>query len=95
MHFESFRRGFIGGSSLSLFIIKEFGLERQAVPTLAWLRRYVDIEEEFIAQIPPYFEWLVFPITDYHLAAKTFLQILDALSELQRPRTCEFYWQKE
>jgi len=89
------RRGFIGGSALSLFIIKEFGLERQAVPTLNALRVYLDIEEKMIAQIPPLFVWLLTPITDYHLAAKTYLEIIDGLSEKQRPRTCEFYWKKE
>jgi len=94
MYFESMRRGFLGGSALSLFIIKEFGLERQAVPTLNFMRSYLAVEEAMIAQIPPVFEWLVTPITDYHLAAKTYLEILDILAESQRPRSCEYYWEK-
>lgn len=95
MTFESMRRGFIGGSALSLFIIKEFGLERQAVPTLNALRTYVDIEEKLLTQIPPFFSFLITPVNDYHLAAKTFLVILDELAELQQPRGCEYYWKKE
>ena len=95
MYFESMRRGFLGGSALSLFIIKEFGLERQAVPTLNYMRSYLEVEETMIAQIPPAFSWLLTPITDYHLSAKTYLLILDILSEKQRPRSCEYYWKKE
>jgi len=94
MTFESMRRGFIGGSALSLFIIKEFGLDRQAVPTLNAMRSYLEIEENLISQIPPFFEFLVTPVTDYHQAAKTYLEILDILAEAQRPRACEYYWKK-
>jgi len=79
---------------LSLFIIKEFGLERQAVPTLNWLRRYLDIEEGLLSQIPDFLDFLTMPFTDYHDAAKLYLQILDILSEAQRPRTCQFYWEE-
>jgi len=95
MTFESMRRGFIGGSALSLFIIKEFGLDRQAVPTLNAMRGYLDIEETLLSQIPPVFKFLVSPLNDYHLAAKTYLKIIDILAESQRPRSCQFYWEKE
>jgi hypothetical protein len=91
---ESTRRGFIGGSSLALFVIKEFGLDRQAVPTLNLLRGYLELEEKLLADLPPYLEFLLAPFTDYHEAAKTFLRIIDILSEAQRPRTCEYYWKK-
>ncbi len=92
---ESMRRGFIGGSALSLFIIKEFGLDKQAVPTLDYLRGYLEWEETLLSQIPFFLDFLVTPFTDYHEAAKTYLLILDILSEQQRPRTCEYYWNKE
>ena len=88
------RRGFVSGSALSLFIIKEFGLERQAVPTLNFLRGYLEVEQLLIDSIPPYLSFLATPFTDFHESAKTYLEILDILSESQRPRTCEFYWQK-
>jgi len=94
MTLESLRRGFVGGSMLSLFVIKEFGLERQAVPTLNWLRGYLDIEEALLSQIPDFLDFLTMPFTDYHDAAKLYLQILDILSEAQRPRTCQFYWEE-
>ena len=92
---ESLRRGFIGGSALSLFIIKEFGLEKGAVPTLNFMRSYLAHEELLLAQIPDFLDFLVMPFSDYHLAAKTYLDILDALSEKQRPRGCDYYWKKE
>ena len=89
---ESLRRGFIGGSMLSLFIIKEFGLDKAAVPTMAWMRRYLDIEEGLLGWIPPPLDVLVTPFTDYHESAKLYLEILDILAEEQRPRTCQYYW---
>jgi len=91
---ESMRRGFIGGSALSLFIIKEFGLDKQAVPTLNALRGYLEIEEGLLAQIPDFLEFLAMPFQDYHDAAKCFLEIVDGLAEKQRPPTCEYYWKK-
>ena len=79
---------------LSLFIIKEFGLDKQAGPTLNWLRRYLEIEETMLSQIPKPLEFLVTPLTDYHEAAKLYLEIIDILAEAQRPPTCQFYWEK-
>jgi len=80
---------------LSLFVIKEFGLEQQAVPTLNAMRGYLEVEERLLSQIPDFLDFLVAPFTDYHEAAKTYLLILDILSESQRPRTCQFYWEEE
>jgi len=77
---------------MSLFIIKEFGLEKQAVPTMAWMRRYLDIEEGLLGWIPAPLEALVMPFTDYHESAKLYLVILDILAEEQRPRSCQYYW---
>ncbi|MBA7604694.1 hypothetical protein ES703_11820 [subsurface metagenome] len=79
---------------LSLFIIKEFGLEGQAVPTLNAMRGYLNVEERLLSQIPEFLEFLVAPFTDYHESAKTYLLILDILSEMQQPRTCQFYWEE-
>jgi len=92
---ESVRRGYIGGSALSLFIIKEFGLDRQAVPTLNAMRSYLELEETLLAQIPGFLDFLVTPFTDYHEAATLYLQIIDILAELQRPLTCEYYWKED
>jgi len=80
---------------LSLFVIKEFGLDKQAVPTLDWLRRYIEIEEGLLSQIPEFLEFLVTPFTDYHESAKVYLKILEILAEAQRPPGCEYYWKKE
>lgn len=80
---------------MSLFIIKEFGLEKQAVPTLNAMRGYLELEGKLLDQIPPFLEFLVTPFTDYHLAAETYLEILDGLAEKQRPPGCQFYWDKE
>lgn len=94
MSLESMRRGFVGGSALSLFVIKEFGLEKQAVPTLNALRGYLEIEEKLLSAIPPFLSFLLTPFTDYHESAKAYLAILDILAESQRPSTCDYYWEK-
>lgn len=94
MHLEAMRRGFIGGSSLALFIIKDFGLEKGAVPTLNAMNTYLEHEEKLLSQIPLPLKFLVTPFTDHHDAAMTFFLILDILTEMQRPRTCQYYWEK-
>ena len=91
---ESMRRGFVGGSALALFVIKEFGLDKQAAPTLNAMRGYLEIEEALLSQIPDFLEFLVMPFTDYHEASKLYLEIVDILAESQRPPTCEYYWKK-
>ena len=92
MSLEGMRRGFIGGSALSLFIIKEFGLEREAVPVINAMRGYLEVEAALLESIPPFLAFLVIPFTDYHEAAKNYLVTLEILAELQQPPTCEFYW---
>jgi len=94
MSLESMRRGFIGGTCLSLFIIKEFGLEGQGKPTLEFLRKYLDIEEDMLTMIPPGLEWVFTIFSDYHDSAKTYLAILDDMVELQSPSQCNFYWKE-
>lgn len=95
MTLESMRRGFVGGSALALFIIKEFGLEGGAVPTLNRLRTYLAIEEALLEQIPPYLQFLILPFTDYHNASMCYMGILEELAKKQRPPTCQFYWEKQ
>lgn len=95
MSLESMRRGFIGGSALSLFIIKEFGLERGAKPTLDFMKGYLAVEEQLIQDIPLIMNWYVRPVTDYHDANVIYTQILEILAEAQRPSACQFYWDKE
>lgn len=94
MALESMRRGFVGGSMLSLFVVKAFGLEKSAIPLMNALRTYLDIEEKLLSAIAPPFNFLITPFTDYHEAAETALLIFDILAELQQPRTCQYYWLK-
>lgn len=95
MSLDSMRRGFIGGSALSLFIIKEFGLDKGAKPTIAYMQSYLAVEEYLITQIPLFMTWLIQPAIDYHDANVTYLKILEALADSQRPAACQFYWDKE
>lgn len=94
MTLESMRRGYLGGSLLSLFVIKEFGLDRQALPTLNALRGYLDREEELIDTIPFFLAFIAGPFIDHHAACKLSLEIIDGLAESQRPRSCTYYWEK-
>lgn len=91
---EGLRRGFIGGSSLALFIIKEFGLQGQARPTMEYLRKYLEVEESILAATPKELKVFLSPWIDHHDAGVTYLQILDILAEDEFPPTCEYYWQK-
>ncbi|GAH84309.1 unnamed protein product, partial [marine sediment metagenome] len=52
------------------------------------------IEEEVLTRIPTILNSLLAPFTDYHNANKTYLKIIDILAELQRPRSCQYYWEK-
>jgi hypothetical protein len=87
MALEGFRRGTIGGSLLSLFIIKEFGLEGQARPTLDFLRWELSFEEKVIDEIPPPLFFIASPFIDYHEAAKYALQAFDILASEEAPHT--------
>lgn len=91
---ESMRRGFVGGSALSLFIIKEFGLEGGALPTLTFLRGYLAVEERLLENIPPFLFFLILPFTDYHEASKCYVSIIEELAEKQSPQSCATIWGK-
>jgi len=95
MALESMRRGFVGGSMLSLFVVKAFGLEKSAVPTMNALRTYLEIEEALLSTIPPFLNFLITPFTDYHESAKNTLKIIEILAELQQPRGCTYYWERQ
>lgn len=89
---ESMRRGFVGGTSLSLFIIKDIGLEGRGRQHLEMLKGYLDIEAALLAGIPGYLEFLFLPFLDYHDAGKTYVAILEDLVEYQDPANCSWYW---
>lgn len=95
MSLDSMRRGYIGGSALSLFIVKEFGLDKGALPVIDAMKGYLAVEQQLLDAIPYFLDFLVVPFTDYHDAGTTYLAILERLTELQRPPTCEYYWNKE
>lgn len=84
----------MGGSALSLFIIKEFGLQGQAVPTLRRMKQYLVIEEAILSRAPKELEVFLWAFTDYHEASQTYVTILEIMSEEEFPDTCEFYWKK-
>lgn len=97
MGLESMRRGFVGGSALSLFVIKEFGLEYQAIPTINLMKGYLVIEQDLINRLPPFLAFLFSPFIDWHDACQTYVNILDILAEHQKDAeydTCEFYWKE-
>jgi len=92
---EGMRRTFLGGTFLSLFIVKEFGLQPHARYTIDLLRRYLEIEAAMIPELPPVLNWLVRPWQDHNAAGQTYLDILEILAEQEFPAKCEFYWPKE
>lgn len=91
---ESMRRTYIGGSFLSLFIIKSYGLDRQAAPTLKYLKAAIDTLEGQIARLKSPLGFLTQPFIDYAGSAVVSMHIIEILKEIQRPPGCELYWGK-
>jgi hypothetical protein len=91
---EGMRRTFIGGSSLSLFIIKDFGLTPHAWSTLKLLEGYLAIEQSLIENIPPVIHFVLTPWVDHHNSGVLYLQILHLLAESEFPVTCDWYWKQ-
>ena len=92
---ETMRRGYLGGSALSLFVIVEFGLSGAVLPTIAHLRTYLAIEEGLLDSIPPFLSFLVTPFQDYYDSMLMFCNLLDMLAVSINPTSCSIYWQKE
>ena len=92
---ESMRRTYVGGASLSLFIIKSYGLDRQAADCLRWLRKGLRLMGGEIERVPWLISWIAAPYLDYVQSGETFIKIIDILKDLQRPPGCELYWGKE
>jgi hypothetical protein len=91
---EAARRGFLGGTQLSLFLIKTYGLDWLGREHVEKLRTYLDVEQAFIDAIPDYLSWMVLPWIDHHDAGVTFCSMMDDLLEYQDPNTCAYYWGK-
>ncbi len=92
---EGMRRTFLGGTSLSLFIIKDFGLPPHAMATIELLKGYLDIESGMIAAIKPPLGFLIQPWQDHNAAGRTFLDILTIMAEEEFPASCQWYWDKQ
>lgn len=91
---EGMRRTFLGGTFLSLFIIKDFGFPAYAQATIELLRGYLDVEAEMITRIKVPLGFLIKPWEDHNAAGRTYLDVLELLAEQEFPATCEFYWSK-
>lgn len=89
---EGFRRTFLGGTFLSLFIVKEFGLQPHALETIERLRGYLDIEASMINKLKIPFLYWIRPWQDHNKAGRTFLSILEILAESEFPGSCQWYW---
>jgi len=90
---ESMRRGFIGGTALSLFIDLS-GLPQYAcMRDLNTLAAYLPIEEALIDAIPDFLITLIHCFEDYHLAAVCFYEIAKELCEAKGELTCQGIWE--
>lgn len=89
---EGMRRTFLGGSFLTLFIIKEFGLPNWALYTIDLLEKYLDIEAEMISRIKTPLAFFIRPWSDHNAAGRTYLDVLKIMAEDEFPATCQFYW---
>jgi hypothetical protein len=91
---EGMRRCLIGGTALALFIDLS-GLEPpSAVRDVEFLRRYLEVEERLIQNIPPIIAFITSPFIDYHNANCVFLDICDQLQLSRRELTCAAIWEK-
>ncbi|MBA7588418.1 hypothetical protein ES708_30474 [subsurface metagenome] len=82
---ESMRRGFIGGTSLALFIDLSGMGQGSCQRDLRTLEAYRPIEEALIDAIPDFLVTLIYCFEDYHLAAVCFYETAKEL--------CLFPWQ--
>lgn len=92
---ESMRRGFLGGTGLSLFIIKGNNLEAHAQHTLNLLGKYLVIEAEMLGRMPDFLIPFIFAWIDHHDAYVTFLIICEELVAKQAipvGDSCAYYW---
>lgn len=92
LNIESLRRGFLGGTQLSLFIIKDYGLDWLGRDHIEMLKTYLTIEQAMIDTIPDDLQFFIWPFMDHHDAGETYVSVLEDLVELQDPANCSYYW---
>jgi hypothetical protein len=90
---ESMRRGFIGGTSLALFIdIGSLG-QASCQRDLRTLATYLPIEKTLIDAIPDFLITLVHCFEDYHEAAQCFYDIASELCQQKGELQCQGIWE--
>lgn len=89
---EGMRRNFIGGTSLSLFIIIQYGLTHHADEALANLEAYLGIEQQFINALPGAVAFLLTPWVDHHNSGVASLRVFRLLLGTRNLTACEIYW---
>ncbi len=89
---ESMRRGFIGGTSLALFIDLGGLGQESCQRDLRTLAAYLPIEEQLIDAIPDFLITLVHCFEDYHLAAVCFYETAKELCEAKGELQCQQIW---
>ncbi len=92
MGLESMRRGFIGGTALSLFIdlsgLPQYACDRD----LRTLATYLPIEEALIKALPDFLITLIHCFEDYHLAAVCFYETAKELCQSKGELSCQGVW---
>jgi len=89
---ESMRRGFMGGSALSLFIDISNNNKEGCKVRIQFMAQYLDIEEYLLTQIPGFLSWAAGPFIDYHKAQRCFFTIAEALCDRLDKRSCADIW---
>ncbi len=92
MSLESMRRGFMGGSALSLFIDISIDNMEGCKVRIAFMKMYLDVEEHLLTQIPPILHFLLGPFIDYHKAQRCFFTIAETLCGRLDKRSCDEIW---
>jgi len=92
MSLESMRRGFMGGSALSLFIDISIDNKEGCKIRIAFMKMYLDVEEYLLTQIPVFLAWAAGPFIDYHKAQRCFFTIAETLCGRLDKRSCADIW---
>ena len=92
MSLESMRRGFMGGTALSLFIDISIGNHEGCKIRIAFMEKYLDVEQYLISQIPPVLAFFISPFIDYHNAQRCFFTIASTLCDRLQKRSCAEIW---
>lgn len=99
MTLEGWRRGWIGGGSLGVFVALESDAPVSVFPNLDHLEYLNNNAQKLIESLPPHLSWAAAPFQDYHRATEAFIECirskLKGIPPWMGPWQCDLYWEND